>query len=95
MFVEVQSVEKNCPVIVNLDHIVEIAPLTNGHCVLFLDNDNGFASARPSIEVKDSYVMFKQFALTTVTAEQIESRFPKATSKKKTDSDIEVPQFVK
>ena len=86
MFVEVQSVEKNCPVIVNLDQIVEIAPMTNGHCMLYLANDNGVSNIRPSIEVKNGYDLFKQFAMQTVTAEDIAKRFPKATPKVKEKS---------
>ena len=30
LFVEVNSVDKGCPVIINLDHIIEIAPLATG-----------------------------------------------------------------
>ena len=29
MFVEVESLDKNCTVIINLDHIVEVAPLAS------------------------------------------------------------------
>lgn len=94
MFIEVQSVEKNCPVIVNLEHIVEIAPLTNGHCMLFLAFDNGVSTIRPSIEVKDSYIMFKQFAMQTVTTEQIDARFPKAAKKKdNVVDDLQIPKL--
>ena len=94
MFIEVQSVEKNCPVIVNLEHIVEIAPMTNGHCMLYLDNDNGFANARPAIEVKNGYDLFKQFAMQTVTAEDIEKRFPKATKKTTSvDAPLDIPKL--
>ena len=79
MFIEVQSVDKNCTVIVNLDHIVEIAPLTAGGCALFMSDGAG-VNSKTSIRVKDNYDMFKQFALQTVTPEDIARRFPKATA---------------
>ena len=78
MFVEVNSVEKKCPVIVNLDMIVEIAPLVDGGCVLFM-NDSAGMNSRQGIRVKEDYNEFKQFAMHTVTAEDIARRFPKAT----------------
>ena len=78
MFIEAQSVDKNCPVIVNLDHIIEIAPLTAGGCALFMADGAG-VNSKTSIRVRDNYDMFKQFALQTVTAEDIARRFPKAT----------------
>ena len=37
-FVEVNSFDKGCPVIVNLDAIVEIAPLVDGGCILFMND---------------------------------------------------------
>ena len=76
LFVEVDSVEKNCPVIVNLDHIIEIAPLTDGGCVLFMSDGAGMNS-RTGIRVRNNYDLFKQFAMQTVTAEDIQKRFPK------------------
>ena len=81
LFVEVDSVEKNCQVIINLDHIVEIAPLKEGGCALFMSDGAGMNS-KSAMRVEESYTMFKQFAMQTVTAEDIEKRFPKATKKK-------------
>lgn len=81
-FVEVNSVEKKCPVIINLDMIVEIAPLVDGGCILFM-NDGAGMNSRQGIQVKDNYDHFKQFALQTVTAEDIAKRFPKSETKKK------------
>ena len=85
LFVEVDSVEKNCQVIVNLDHIVEIAPLKEGGCVLYLSDSAGMNS-RSGLKVRDNYMLFKQFAMQTVTAEDIEKRFPKATPKAKKEA---------
>ena len=97
MFVEVNSVEKKCPVIVNLDMIVEIAPLVDGGCILFM-NDGAGMNSRQGIRVTDDYQQFKQFAMQTVTAEDIERRFPKAETKKETkknavDIPLEIPKL--
>ena len=98
MFVEVYSVEKKCPVIVNLDMIVEIAPLVDGGCVLFM-NDSAGMNSRQGIRVKEDYNEFKQFAMHTVTAEDIARRFPKAEAPKKeskktaVDVPLEIPKL--
>ena len=89
LFVEVTSVEKNCPVIVNLDHIVEIAPLSSGGCALFMSDSAGM-NAKMAMRVSENYDQFKQFAMQTVTAEDIAKRFPKK-DKPKSDADIEIP----
>lgn len=80
LFVEVNSLEKSCPVIVNLEHIVEIAPLVEGGCVLFMNDGAGMNSSR-GVRVSDNYELFKQFAMQTVTADDIARRFPKPTDK--------------
>lgn len=67
IFVEVKSVEKKCPVIINLDHVVEIAPLSAGGCVLFVNDGAG----KYNLNVEDNYDLFKQFALHTVSAEDV------------------------
>lgn len=95
MFVEVNSFEKGCPVLVNLDLIVEVAPLVDGGCVLFM-NDSAGMNSRQGIRVTDSYDQFKQFALQTVTAESIEKRFPKSGQKNKQPApidDLEIPKL--
>ena len=66
LFVEVHSVEKNCQVIINLDHVVEIAPLKDGGCALFMTDGAGMNS-KNAMRVTDSYELFKQFAMQTVT----------------------------
>ena len=76
LFVEVNSIEKGCPVIINLDHIVEIAPLIDGGCALFM-SDNAGMNSKSALRVSDDYEQFKQFAMQTVTAEDIAARFPK------------------
>ena len=102
LFVEVNSVEKGCPVIVNLDHIIEIAPLVTGGCALFTLDGAGMNS-KNSMKVSNNYDEFKQFAMQTVSAEDIARRFPKATKeepsvpltpvKVKKNGDLEIPKF--
>jgi len=89
-FVEVNSFDKGCPVIVNLDLIIEIAPLVDGGCILFM-NDGAGMNSRQGIRVTDNYDHFKQFALQTVTAEDIERRFPKSEEKKNKKVDVNIP----
>lgn len=105
LFVEVNSVDKGCPVIINLDHIIEIAPLATGGCALFTQDGAGMNS-KNAMRVSDNYELFKQFAMQTVSVEDIERRFPKVTvsaeappqmpeqkksSKKK--EEFEIPKF--
>ena len=80
LFVEVNSVEKGCPVIINLDHIAEIAPLASGGCALFMSDGAGMNS-KVSMKVTDGYDLFKQFAMQTVSSEDIAKRFPKVKAK--------------
>jgi hypothetical protein len=95
MFIEVNSVEKKCPVIINLDHIVEIAPLAAGGCELSMLDGAGMNS-RIAIRVSDEYTLFQQFVMHTVSADDIAKRFPKpepvVTPKKKTGA-LEIPKF--
>jgi len=79
LFVEVNSIEKGCPVIINLDHIIEIAPLAAGGCALFTLDGAGMNS-KNAMKVSNSYNEFKQFAMQTVSAEDIERRFPTKAS---------------
>jgi hypothetical protein len=73
MFIEVDSVEKNCPVIINLDQVLEIAPLVSGGCALFFSDGAGMNS-KSAMKVKNDYSQFKQFAMQTVSSEDIAKR---------------------
>lgn len=76
IFVEVNSVQpKICKLIINLDYVLEVAPLVTGGCVLSLGAQE--AGTSRTITVSDDYSAFKQFVLQTVTAEDISKRFPK------------------
>lgn len=70
LFVEVQSEEKGVTVVINLEHVVEIAPLRDGGCHLFF-NDGASSGGLRSMKVKDSYNQFKQLAIQTVSSEDI------------------------
>jgi hypothetical protein len=76
LFIEVDSVEKNCKVIINLDSILEIAPLRGGGCDLFI-TDSASVGGKVSMKVKDSYSLFKQFAMQTVSPDDIANRIVK------------------
>jgi len=80
LFVEVNSVEKNCQVIVNIDHILEIAPMKDGGCTLFMI-DSASTAGKTSMRVKDSYELFKQFAMQTVSSDMIQDRIQKINEK--------------
>lgn len=87
MFVEVNSIEKQCPVIVNLEHIVEIAPLVTGGCALFMADGHG---GSVDMKVSNDYNEFKQFVLQTVSADDIAKKFGKTKSK---DLSLDIPKL--
>jgi len=90
LFVEVESVDKNCKVIINLDEVVEIAPLIEGGCAIFFTDSAGM-NARSALRVKDSYTQFKQFVMQTVSSDDIAKRFPK--KKESASTDLEIPKL--
>jgi hypothetical protein len=67
---EVTSVEKDCKVLLNMDLVVEIAPLKNGGSAVFFA-DSAAVNGKIAIQVKESYDMFKQFAVHTVSSDDI------------------------
>ena len=89
LFIEVDSYEKQCKVIINLEHIVEIAPLAQGGCALFMTDGAG-VGAKASLRVLNSYDEFKQFAVQPVSVEDIAKRFPKVKAEKE---KIEIPKL--
>ena len=70
MFIQVFSYDKGCDVIINLDTVMEIAPLREGGCNLFFP-DSASVGGKTSMRVKESYSLFKQFVLETVTQDRI------------------------
>lgn len=87
LFVEVDSLDKQCPVIMNLDMVVEIAPLASGGCAVFMQDGTGGLT---SMKVKNDYEQFKQFVLQKVSAEDIEKRFGKTKVK---DLTLDIPKL--
>ena len=71
VFIEVESVEKQCKVIINLDMVIEVAPLAAGGCQVFYA-DASAVGGKTGMKVKDSYSQFQQFAMQTVSSEDIE-----------------------
>lgn len=90
LFIEVSSVEKDCQVLINLDEVLEIAPLAEGGCALFFA-DAAAVNGKNAMKVKDSYTLFKQLAMQMVTPDDIAKRFPKA----KPEVKAETPQPTK
>jgi hypothetical protein len=85
LFVEVESTDKKCKVIINLDDVIEIAPLLDGGCILY------FASTGP-YKVKDSYDQFKQFAMETVSADDIAKKV-KSLKKSAGTLELDIPKL--
>ena len=73
VFIEVESVEKQCKVIINLDMVIEVAPLAAGGCQVFYA-DASAVGGKTGMKVKDSYSQFQQFAMQTVSSEDIANR---------------------
>lgn len=83
LFIEVESTDKGCKVIINLDVVSEIAPLMAGGCTLFLNDGRIY-------KVKDSYDQFKQFAMQTVSSEDISK---KVKSLKAQAQELQIPRL--
>jgi hypothetical protein len=74
LFVEVDSIEKGCKVIIDLEKVIEIAPLKDGGCALFFIKDPMIDPARLAMNVKNGYDEFKQFVVQTVSVSDITKR---------------------
>jgi len=83
LFVEVDSVDKDCKTIINMDEVIEIAPFSAGGCALFFNNGGVY-------KVKNTYDQFKQFAMETVTADDIAK---KVKSLKNISAPLEIPKL--
>lgn len=88
LFVEVESVEKGCKVIINLDMVVEIAPLLNGGCDIFYA-DQAAVNGKTAMKVKDSYSMFQQLAMQVVSSDDI----AKKVKALKGSAPVEIPKL--
>lgn len=86
LFIEVNDVEKGCKVIINLDTVMEIAPLKTGGCEVAFP-DAAAVGGKRIMKVSDDYSQFKQFALETVSAEDIAKKVKALKAK----TPIEIP----
>jgi hypothetical protein len=89
LFIEVESVEKGCKVIVNLETILEIAPLLEGGCALFYSDASAVGGKSP-MKVKDNYTHFQQLAMQMVSSEDIAK---KVKSLKSVAMDMDIPKL--
>ena len=99
LFVEVNSVEKGCPVIINLDLVVEIVPLAAGGCALFTA-DNAGVNSKSAMRVTNSYDEFKQFAIQPVSVEDVQritsaalGKSPVKETNKSKSAELEIPKL--
>lgn len=99
IFVEVFDLEKNCEVIINLDTILQITPMMRVENGKAVDNgcelafvDAAAVGGRRTQKVRDSYSMFKQFAMQTVSSDDIAKLNGRITKDvKKEKAPIEIP----
>ena len=94
MFIEVESIERGCKVIINLDTILEIAPLREGGCTLFFP-DSAAVGGKNSMKIKDSYSMFKQFVLQTVSEEDVARQVARLSGIQKEPNDTVMDRIAK
>jgi hypothetical protein len=76
MLIQVKSREKNCDVIINLDHVMEIAPLAAGGSAIRMayDGDVTAKAGFREIHVDNDFKEFQQFVLQTVTSEEVSKK---------------------
>lgn len=79
-FVKVTSKEKKCPVLINMEHVIEIAPHEGGTMLFFVNpeakpyavgNLGDVSYGRTGLPVTEPFSMFEQFTVTTVSANDI------------------------
>lgn len=95
LFIEVNSIEKECKVIINLEHVVEVAPLASGGCAIFF-NDGASVNGVRSMKVKDSYSLFEQLVMTMVTPEVVSKKtklLKEQADKASKQDDLVIPKL--
>ena len=105
MLIKVKSREKQCEVIINLDHVVEITPLRDGGSAIRMvyDGDVTTKVGYREIFVDNTFSEFCQFVLETVTEEvvskkvkQLKEQQEKLGGKEKVELKInesDIPKF--
>jgi hypothetical protein len=76
MLIKVKSREKQCEVIINLDHVIEITPLRDGGSAIRLvyDGDVTVKAGYREIFVDNKFSEFEQFVLETVTVDTVSKK---------------------
>jgi hypothetical protein len=76
MLIQVKSREKHCDVIINLDHVMEIAPLQDGGTAIRMVYDGDITSkvGYREIHVDNKFSEFQQFVLETVTVDTVSKK---------------------
>jgi len=108
-FIEVNDIDKGCPVIINMDAVMEIAPITApaGCEITFLESDDSDALRREKINsaaavkgrrvmrVSNSYTEFKQFVIQKVSSEDIAriNGRTKDVVKEKPVTNLDIPKL--
>jgi hypothetical protein len=90
LLVEVESVERNCKVLINMDLVVEVVPLMAGGTTLFF-TDSAAVNGKTAYQVKDSFSQFQQFAMQTVTADDVAKKVK--TLKGAASQELEIPKL--
>lgn len=85
LWVEVDSVEKGCKCMMNMDEVTEIAPFATGGCHLFLNDGRIY-------KVRDSYSLFQQFAMQTVSPDDIAKQV-KSLKKQAAAIEMDIPKL--
>jgi len=88
LLVEVESIERGCKVLLNMDLVIEIVPLTAGGTTLFFA-DSAAVNGKTAYRVKDSFSQFQQFAMQTVSSEDV----AKKVAKLKGSTPLEIPKL--
>ena len=76
LFVEVNDKVKGCPVIINLDQVVEISPLVTGGCELSF-SDGASVGGRRVVNVTEEFTVFQQLVMHMVTPKAMDDRIAK------------------
>jgi len=95
LFIEVESLDKNCKVIINLEHVVEVAPLASGGCAVFFTDGASVGGVR-SMKVTDSYSLFQQLVMTMVTPEDVSKKtklLKEAAAKNPAKEEFVIPKL--
>lgn len=107
MLIKVKSREKLCEVIINLDHVIEIAPLRDGGCAIRLvyDGDITQKTGYRELHVDNKFTEFEQFVLQTVTVDTVSKKVQELKKQqekigpkesvplKKGEDDLDIPTF--